>query len=218
MKLPLKSGWWVSVALALSLLVVAVVLALAACGSGSGETTFTVPSDLPSWPAGASPSPAVSYPPQTGTTADFRACTGGWEFRPYVDIALSALGLFDDSQDGLLRSHQVGIFETSSEHLIVSRYVDSQSTLDGALRWESVEPSVVLKAGKSYVVAWAVKGPPFDPEIRGHPSEMVWAAEIDYVSYRESSGSAFRYPPKSPYFFVTANFKFKPVSASSPSP
>ena len=65
--------------------------------AGCGGSPFTPPSDLPSWPAGASPSPAVSVSPQEGSIGHFgprnavEAETDGWVFRPCTDIVVTAL-------------------------------------------------------------------------------------------------------------------------------
>jgi hypothetical protein len=57
-----------------------------------------------------------------------------------------------------------------------------------------------------------VSYPPFDPEVDG-PTGLVFAPEIEYVGYREALTDEFVYPPSSPYEFITANFKYKPLSA-----
>jgi hypothetical protein len=189
--------------------VVAGALGLAGCGSGE----FTPPSDLPSWPAGASPSPAVSISPQAGTTEDFVAETDGWEFRPYVDIEVTALGYFDGGANGLVHDHKVGIFDADSHRSIVTAQVHPDSALQGAFRWESISPAV-LHAGKSYVLA-GTSLPPYDAEAAA-PGQ--WAPELKRGAYREAHGG-WQYPVE--HFrepFTGPNFKFKPLSAVSLSP
>lgn len=221
MELPQESGRQVSVALALSLLVLAAALALAACGGGE----LTPPSDLPSWPAGASPSPAVSIPVGPGMSFEGTPSgsgTDGWEFRPYVDIEVTALGYFDDNADGLVQDHWAGIFDMATKKGVVTTTVGPNSTLDGAYRWEAVTPWV-LKAGHSYVVAiWGryEPGQPYDTDTYSRPAGAVWAPEIKHGRYRATLGP-WGFPDQVQELselILTANFKFKPVSASSPSP
>ena len=77
---PLTRGLW---PVTLAVLAVAL-LALAACGMKPSPGPST------SWTPGASPVPAITYPPQAGTTAGFRAGTEGWYFEPTVDIEVTA--------------------------------------------------------------------------------------------------------------------------------
>jgi hypothetical protein len=210
--------WHAAASLAVALLVVAGALTLAACGGGE----FTPPSDLPGWPPDASPSPAVSIPAGTAAyEAEWHQGRGtdGWEFRPYVDIEVTALGYFDYKGDGLVRPHDAGVFDTAKKHLIVSAKVDSESTLDGAYRWESVEPPWVLEAGHPYVVAVYGEGPPGDVDTANRPAGTVWAPWIKHGKYHANHNPwGFPEVDIGEAFVLTANFKFKPVSAVSPSP
>ena len=193
-------------------LVALALLALAACGGGA-----TTPSPAPStaWTPGASPVPALSIPPQEATTAGFWHTTDGWVFKPTVDIEVTALGFYDDGKNGLVRSHQTAIFDTSDRKATVSATIQPQSPLDGAFRWESVGP-VVLRAGHEYVMAWDTP-PPFDREVK-NPENATIAPELSYLEYRELEGR-WGYPNGTrPNTFLSGNFKFRPVSASSPTP
>ena len=78
-------------------LAVAALAALAACGA-----TTPAPAPSISWAPGESPIAAVSIPAQEATTANFEPGTGGWIFKPAVDIEVTALGFYDDGKDGLL--------------------------------------------------------------------------------------------------------------------
>jgi len=199
-------------------------LALAACGGDE----FTVPADLPSWPAGSSPSPAVTVPVGPGIDAEAEGWpagqgTDGWEFRPYVDIAVTALGHFDDNADGLVSPERAGIFDTQSERGLASIWIGPDSPLDGAYRWESLKSPLVLKAGHSYVVAiWGryEPGQPYDPDSHSRPVGMVWSPWIKHGKYHANS-KPWGFPEEQReqnVFVLTANFKFQPVSAASPSP
>jgi len=210
-------------ALALASLVILAALALAACGGSGTATTHTAapspsvaatisstptPTPTRTWKPGARPIPAASLPAQEGTTEGFKSSTNGWEFKPTVDIQVTHLGYFDDSADGLRHPHPLGIFDVSTQKLLVETTVEKMSPLDGAYRFAKIQP-VTLKAGTSYVVA-TVSYPPFDPEVEG-PTGLIFAAEIEYVGYRETLTDEFVYPASSSYEFITANFKYKPL-------
>jgi hypothetical protein len=184
-------------------LAVVALAALAACG---GATT---PSPAPSisWTPGASPISAMSIPAQQGTTVGF----------------VTALGFYDDGRDGLVGPHRTAIFDTSDKTPIVSATVQPQSALDGAFRWESIEP-VVLRAGHAYMMAWETPRP-FDPEVL-NPRDTSLAPELRYVGYREllaeketETKSIWGYPYKEVHnVILSGNFKFRPVSVASPTP
>ena len=156
----------------------------------------------------SAPVAAATITPQEGTTEGFKSSTNGWEFKPTVDIQVTHLGYFDDSGDGLRHPHPVGIFEVSTQKLLVKTTIEKMSPLDGAYRFAKIQP-LTLTAGASYVVA-TVSYPPFDPEVDG-PTGLVFAPEIEYVGYRETGTDELVYPPSSPYEFITANFKYKPL-------
>ena len=231
----LSRGSGATVASALTLLVLVAMLGLAACGGSSTTApspsveptpvaaSSAPPSETPqptpthTWTAGAKPIPAMTYPPQPGEKGEgFEPATNGWDFTPTVDIEVTDLGFFDDSQDGLRHAHPVGIFDDDSEKLLVKTTVQPQSPLDGAFRFVKIKP-LVLKAGRSYVVASFCR-PPYDPEAMD-PTGVAWAAEITFGRARERVPSGkLEYPYASQYWFLNANFKFRPLSVASPSP
>ncbi len=210
----LEKSWWAA-AFAVS---VAAALALAACG-GSGAA-FT-PGTPRSWPTGASPTPAVMFPaggtPFVADAGDHG--TTGWEFKPTLDINVTDLGYYDDKQDGLLHPHRVGVFDTADKELLFSATVQPQSPLDGVYRWQPVEPPATLKAGHSYVVASEDGPAPYDIAAPNMPEALVMAPEIVHGKLWALIGS-FKYPAPiiKGYFIPMPDFKFKPVSASSPTP
>lgn len=92
--------------------------------------------------------------------------------QPYV---VSALGFYDDQDDGLLSSHVVGLFDASSQALLLSGTLPSGSgsQLQAGFRWLSV-PLQVLNPG-SYVIAATTSGDPalFDPFLFGGYDPVV---------------------------------------------
>ncbi|MFQ5423437.1 MAG: hypothetical protein ACE5F9_05590 [Phycisphaerae bacterium] len=88
----------------------------------------------------------------------------GTEFAPNADIAVSSLGWYDDtaaSPDGLLVSHDVGIFEVATQTLVVSTTVPAGTTTTkiNEFRFVPVTP-VTLTAGTAYVIVGIADGDP----------------------------------------------------------
>jgi len=199
-------------AFVLSLLAVVAVLALAGCG---GETAVTPSSDLSSGPAGASPMPAVTVGDQERSNKGLVEGVYGTEFRPLVDVEVGALGLYDDNGNGLRQAHRVGIFERDSKQSVVDVIIRPDSTLEGEFRWEPVE-SVLLKTGKSYIVA-SDNFRPFDTIVHGRGD---WPLTLDPGSCWSTGrlrDKSWRYPDKPTKLpLIGPNFKFTPLSAASP--
>ena len=61
----------------------------------------------------AAPIPAVTFSNLTGQTLGNGPFTLGWEFTVSQAITVNALGVFDDSQNGLAASHDVGIWNNA---------------------------------------------------------------------------------------------------------
>ena len=191
----------------------ATLLMLAACG---GHPFSLPPTARPAWPADASPRPAVTYPAQSATTKDFSDSSEGWSFKPVVDIEVTALGYYDDGQDGLLHAHRSAIFDSATRQAVVEATVQPRSSLDGLFRWEPVGP-VILKAGHEYVMMSSGEGP-FDPQVL-NPKGASLAPELLYLCCRETqaNGPTWEYPVRSVSgILLSGNFKFKPVTGSSP--
>ena len=185
----------------------AAALTLAACGSDAA------PTDLPTR---ATPVAAVTFPAdqQPHEWEEPSGGTGGLQFVPWVDIEVSALGYYDHGQDGLRNDHKVVIYDSYKKAVTPTAIVGDASDLDGLFRYEPIEP-VVLKAGRHYVLAFlsAMSGDPgTDPE------GVVWAPEIRFVRWQEHD-DGWAYPAGTWAFMdLSGNFKFLPVSASSPTP
>lgn len=192
----------------LTLFVALAALSLAACGGSD-----TAPTDLPTR---TTPVVAVTFPadqePESGGTG---GSTGGLEFVPWVDIEVSALGYYDHGQDGLRNDHKVVIWDYFGAKTVTPTVVvTSASVLDGQFRYEPITP-VVLKAGRSYVVAFLGD---MDGDPGTHPKEVVWAPELRFVGWRFREDS-WGYPANTwDYLDVSGNFKFLPVPNASLSP
>jgi uncharacterized protein DUF4082 len=68
-----------------------------------------------------------------------------------VPIRVSDLGYFDSDQNGLVSSHQVGLWKMDGT-LLTSAIVDNASPLNSFFRWKSISP-ILLNANTAYKVA-----------------------------------------------------------------
>lgn len=102
------------------------------------------------WGSSAQADNAVSFTNTTGSTLANPPFTVGWQFTVNSTIDVTNLGVFDDSLNGLVDSHAVGIWD-SAGNLLVTATVPSGTgaTLDDQFRMVGVT-SVQLEAGQTY--------------------------------------------------------------------
>ncbi len=115
----------------------------------------------------------------------------GWEFSVSATTHIKGLAYFDYLGDGLVDSHQVGIFDATSGALLVSATVDaglSPLLIDG-FRVVSVE--FTLHPGTYVIGGQSLSNHDFDIVI---PSSISSIAGISYVEERELLTSAFVLP------------------------
>lgn len=108
--------------------------------------------------AQALPIPAVTFTETSSTTPVSVPETVGWKFNVVSPVLIGALGVFDSGLDGLLSSHQVGIWNNGTNTLVTSTTVLSGTA--GALlnqfRYASITP-VLLGVGTYTIGAtWGV--------------------------------------------------------------
>jgi len=132
----------------------------------------------------------------------------GWQFTTSQTIHVTALGFFDDSQDGLAESHDVGIYGGGS--LLVSATVASGTTDPLVNQFRYVSASATLAPGSYDIGAVFATG-----------NDNVWfpgfsltnfatAAAIKYVGASYEGGASLsdpNLPDSSPGFFGP-NFLF----------
>jgi hypothetical protein len=137
----------------------------------------------------------------------------GYSFNLSQPYVVSALGFYDELGDGLLSSHMVGIFDATSQALLISGTVPSGSgsPLLAGFRWLSV-PQQVLNAG-SYVIAATSSGDPasFDPFLYDGFDPVVSAGFSLGTASLTQAGSGFMvaFPTNNenlPYGFIGPNF------------
>lgn len=99
--------------------------------------------------------PAVSFTSVNGSFLDGLTRMLGWQFTVTEPLSVSALGWFDLRQDGLARSHEVGLWNRDTQALLGSVVVASGTvgTLDGFFRYTSLGSAVALSSGTTYVIA-----------------------------------------------------------------
>ncbi len=160
----------------------------------------------------------------TGTTylANFMQ---GFDFVARTSLSLTALGFWDQGSDGLARAFQVGLWDTSSQTLLASAFIDSLDALDtsvtvqgGQWRYENLASAVTLTAGKTYTLG-------FQSGIA--PISATDSLFINYTSLTSDPGvavingarflntSSFGFPAGSgaagPLFRANVNAKFSDV-------
>jgi hypothetical protein len=197
----------------------------------------------------AGPSPvradlALSLTGVTGGFVDGVPRVIGWEFTTGSQaLSVSQLGVFDFSQDGLLTTHDVAIYNASTHASVVSATVPAgiSAPLSGFFREANVAPTV-LAPDTGYVIAasWVQNADPFvwSP---GIPSPSAAAVNLSVspsvtlgltgtglpASARyEDTTSSLQFPTKriADFFpgdpravFIGPNFTFSPVAVPEPS-
>ena len=170
--------------------------------------------------AAALPAATVAVIPGSGIEAtDSRAFTIGWEFSLSAPVTVSHLGFLDVGEDGLLESHDVGIFDTATTNLLVSATVPSGTgaTLTSGFRWVSIAP-FVLGVG-TYRIGGTISGAN-EPWIF-QASGTTAASPVTYLGGGyEIVGSGLNYPSIGPFngeAHFGPNFQFDEEGVPEPS-
>jgi hypothetical protein len=78
----------------------------------------------------------------------------GYEFTVGSNnITVDQLGYYDQDKDGLVSSHDVGIFDVNTQNLLASTSVNTTHTLDGFFRYSALSTPLTLQAGQTYRIA-----------------------------------------------------------------
>ena len=175
---------------------------------------------LPSLSASAQTN-AISFSNTTGESLAKTDSTFGWSFTTNSDINVVDLGVFDDSQNGLTDSHQVGIWDSSGT-LLVSTTVPSGTgaTLDDQFRTVGVS-STELFAGQKYFIGTLYTT--FDDPLllQGDASNFATASQITYDNATFALGTTLKDPTtvaSPPPAFFGPTFEFEAVSSPVPEP
>ena len=156
---------------------------------------------------------ALNFDNTTGQTLANPPFTLGWSFVVNDDIVVTDLGFFDDSQNGLAESHEIGLWD-SSQNLLVSTTLPggTAATLDDKFRFTSVG-STLLLTGQTYFIG-AVFESGNDPVIfPGFSVNRVTAPEITYAQSQFQFGGSLAFPPFTggPDGYFGPNFRFNAV-------
>ena len=117
----------------------------------------------------------------------------GWQFNVNTPIVVTGLGFYDDQQNGLAQSHDVGIWNSVGV-LLVWGTVSPADPLVSWWRWTSVTP-VTLAVGEGYQIG-AVTGA---ENYSNGPGGFTTDPSITFVgdSYYYPAGSGLAYPNSS---------------------
>jgi hypothetical protein len=125
-------------------------------------------------PAAVHAQAALGFSSQSGYFLDSNTRMLGWQFSVPTAASVAALGWFDLAQDGLNRSHEVGIWDATTQTLLASAVVPSGTAgvLLDQFRWIDLATALTLQPGVDYRIAGLDIGSGGD----GH----VWDASIGY--------------------------------------
>ena len=162
----------------------------------------------------------------TSVTGGILATSGidelyGWIFTAKAPISVTSLGVFDNGSDGLSISHDVGIFNDTTQTVLESTTVPAGTggTLIDGFRYESVSP-FSLTQGDSYVIAMTMPQANEDFQTIQAPSETT-ASQISYVNSAFGNGSTLAFPSGRGEFapgLFGPNFTFVSAAVVTPEP
>ena len=130
-----------------------------------------------------------------GHTDDIKRMIG-WQFTVGANpIVVMELGFQDYSPDGLLTSHQVGIWQLSNQVLIDSAVVPGgkSGTLDGFFRYAPLASPTTLASGTTYVIAGFDNGADrhvWDVALIAYPNMQVNGFSVDPAITLGAAGTA----------------------------
>lgn len=116
----------------------------------------------------------------------------GFEFTTNRAIEVTALGFYDDLQNDLLESHEVGIF-SQDRTLLGKGTVNPGDLLEGWFRYTSLQQPIQLAASQTYYIAALTRSEKYT----WNPTGFVSDPSINYVrsAYTLSSRLVFPNPP-----------------------
>jgi len=105
--------------------------------------------------AQAADTPALGFSSTNGSFLDGGSRMIGWQFTVPQAVPVTALGWFDLGQDGLARSHQIGIWNSATQALVATTTVaaGTSAPLEGFFRYATLDAPVLLQSGVSYRIA-----------------------------------------------------------------
>lgn len=147
--------------------------------------------------------------------------TRGWAFTSDKAINIASLGWFDYEGNGLVDSHQVGIWDASG-NLQLSGIVEAGSTdpLQAGFRYTTTLAGNTLLAAGTYVVA-GLSTYNDDTWRQVDPASVTLGSAITYLEDRTSETSEFEFAGQTQGMdvgYFGANFQYDEVAAEVPEP
>lgn len=95
--------------------------------------------------------PAITFTnPKSGNEISNVTTLAGWQFTVNSNVTVNSLGFYDeDNLYGTNWSHEVGIYDVTTQALVVSGVVTPSGTYNSWFMWTSVTPTA-LTAGNTY--------------------------------------------------------------------
>jgi Bacterial TSP3 repeat len=160
------------------------------------------------------PTPIVDVQSTGSPINYFSGVTLGWEFSLDGPMVLTDLGIFDLGGDGLVESHQVGLWDASGTLVASTTFAAGTSaSLDGLFRYAPITP-VLLGAG-SYTLGVHYPTASGGDPVR-YDNSLAFADGVTFLDSKQSVGPSFEQPtfgtPSDPGFFGP-NARFLPCAA-----
>lgn len=114
----------------------------------------------------------------------FNGNTAGFQFIANADLSITSLGVFDSGQNGLLESHQVGIWQGSVLLASATVPAGTSAPLSGQFRYVTITP-VTLIVGKAYEIG---ANPDFQDPFVGAATGFSTDPNITWVQSRYIGG------------------------------
>ena len=128
----------------------------------------------------------------TSVTTDFtnNNWSLGWSFTVNQSVTVTALGFYDDLQNGLTQPHDVAIYD-AQQQVVVSGQVVRGDPLVSWWRWTQVQP-VVLVPGVQYEIVAVTAGENYT----WGPVGFVTDPQVNYLvdAYTMPAGGVLAYP------------------------
>jgi hypothetical protein len=172
----------------------------------------------------------------------------GWEFTTKAAVTVTRLGYYDNGADGLLTPHQVGIYDSATQQLLVSGTVGAGTTSPiqgppvlsafapfpevGAFRYVDVPPTTLPAGGNFFLAATnPLNGgnPDFSalyfPASEGMPNHLMTDPDVTILQGRSSSSAqdVLFFVPDTPinartYFPFGPTFQFQTAPVAADVP
>ena len=133
----------------------------------------------------------------------------GFEFNVNIPFVVTELGFYDDFQNDLTQSHDVGIYNAGGT-LLVSGTISPGDPLVSWFRWTSVTPTL-LPVGNGYRIAGVTGAENYT----WSPTGFTTDPSITFVADRYTSSATLVFPADGP---VGVNGFFGPNFAGNPVP